>query len=82
MRYLDITTEDKAKALATLSSEDDQSAAKRQKPSGATPLELCSLFRKCGAAKNQSSSGGLSLLTQAIAFTMFGFAMVGVLPQL
>lgn len=46
MRYLDITTEDKAKALATLSDEEDRSVAKRWKPSGATLLELCGLSMK------------------------------------
>ena len=46
MRYLDITTEDKARALATLSSEEDLSVAKRWKPSGTTLLELCGLSKK------------------------------------
>jgi len=45
MRYLDITTEDKAKALATLSSEEERSVAKRWKPSGVTLLELCGLSK-------------------------------------
>ncbi len=45
MRYLDITTEDKARALATLSDEEERSVAKRWKPSGATLVEVCGLTR-------------------------------------
>ena len=46
MRYLDITTEDKAKALATLSSEEDRSVVKRWRPSGTTLMELCGLSKR------------------------------------
>lgn len=45
MRYLDITTEDKAKALATLSGEEDRGVVKRWSPSGATLIELCGLSK-------------------------------------
>lgn len=43
MRYLDITTEDKVKALATLECENEQSTNKKWKSTDGTLLDFCGL---------------------------------------
>lgn len=45
MRYLDITTGDKAKALATLLDEREAQVARKWKPCGATLTEICGLSK-------------------------------------
>jgi hypothetical protein len=45
MKYLDITTEDKVNALATLENEKEKSASKKWKKTDGTLSDFCGLRR-------------------------------------
>ncbi|WP_186290250.1 hypothetical protein [Dorea longicatena] len=47
MKYLDITTADKVKALATLENKKEQKMEKKWKSTGNSLTEFCGLNRKC-----------------------------------